>query len=44
MTGVRIPAGLSERLNAWIDRQPDPKPSRAEAIRRLMERGLRDTD
>jgi metal-responsive CopG/Arc/MetJ family transcriptional regulator len=44
MTGVRIPADLAERLSAWIDRQPDPKPSRAEAIRRLIERGLRDAD
>jgi hypothetical protein len=30
------PAPLS-RLDAWIGRQPDPKPSRAEAIRRLLE-------
>jgi metal-responsive CopG/Arc/MetJ family transcriptional regulator len=44
MTGVRIPADLAKRLNAWIDRQPDPKPTRAEAIRRLMERGLREGD
>jgi metal-responsive CopG/Arc/MetJ family transcriptional regulator len=44
MTGVRIPAELAERLNAWIERQPNPKPSRAEAIRRLMERGLGEGD
>jgi hypothetical protein len=44
MTGVRIPADLAERLSAWIDRQPDPKPTRAEAIRRLMEKGLREGD
>jgi hypothetical protein len=25
---------------AWIARQPDPKPSRSEAIRRLIEKGL----
>lgn len=25
---------------AWIERQADPKPSRSEAIRRLVERGL----
>jgi hypothetical protein len=30
------PAPLS-RLDAWIERQPDPRPSRAEAIRRLLE-------
>jgi hypothetical protein len=27
-------------LNAWIERQPDPKPSRADALRRLVEKGL----
>jgi len=28
------------KLNAWIERQPDPKPSRADALRRLVEKGL----
>jgi metal-responsive CopG/Arc/MetJ family transcriptional regulator len=40
MTGLRIPADLDARLNAWIARQADPKPSRSEAIRRLLERAL----
>jgi len=40
MTGVRIPAELDAKLRAWIERQPEPKPSRAEAIRRLIEKGL----
>lgn len=40
MTGVRIPAELDAKLSAWIERQADPKPSRAEAIRRLIEKGL----
>jgi metal-responsive CopG/Arc/MetJ family transcriptional regulator len=40
MTGVRIPAELNAKLDAWIERQPDPKPSRSEAIRRLLERAL----
>jgi hypothetical protein len=40
MTGVRIPAELDAKLKAWIERQPEPKPSRATAIRRLMEKGL----
>jgi len=40
MTGVRIPAELNTKLAAWIERQPEPKPSRAEAIRRLIEQGL----
>lgn len=42
MTGVRIPADLAARITAWIDRQPDPKPTRAEAIRRLLDKGLGD--
>ena len=40
MTGVRIPAELDAKLTAWIERQGDPKPSRAQAIRRLIEKGL----
>jgi Arc/MetJ-type ribon-helix-helix transcriptional regulator len=40
MTGVRIPAELEAKLTAWIESQSDPKPSRAEAIRRLIEKGL----
>jgi metal-responsive CopG/Arc/MetJ family transcriptional regulator len=27
-------------IDAWIAHQPDPKPSRSEAIRRLIEKGL----
>lgn len=40
MTGVRIPAELDAKLRDWIERQPEPKPSRAEAIRRLIEKGV----
>ncbi|HEX6374343.1 MAG TPA: hypothetical protein VFZ91_01350 [Allosphingosinicella sp.] len=40
MTGFRIPADLEAKLAAWIERQPEPKPSRSEAIRRLLERAL----
>lgn len=40
MTGVRIPAELDAKLNAWIAAQPEPKPSRSEAIRRLLEKAL----
>jgi metal-responsive CopG/Arc/MetJ family transcriptional regulator len=40
MTGVRIPADLNAKLDAWIERQPEPKPSRSEAIRRLLETAL----
>jgi hypothetical protein len=31
---------LETRIAAWIELQPDPKPSRSEAIRRLIEKGL----
>jgi hypothetical protein len=27
-------------IEAWIARQPEPKPSRSEAVRRLIENGL----
>jgi Arc/MetJ-type ribon-helix-helix transcriptional regulator len=40
MRGFRMPADLEAKLDAWIERQPDPKPSRSEAIRRLLERAL----
>src|SRR5215207_6939624 len=40
LTGLRIPAELNAKLDAWIERQPEPKPSRSEAIRRLLERAL----
>jgi Arc/MetJ-type ribon-helix-helix transcriptional regulator len=40
MRGFRMPAELEAKLTAWIARQPDPKPSRSEAIRRLLERAL----
>jgi Arc/MetJ-type ribon-helix-helix transcriptional regulator len=35
-----MPPDLEAKLDAWIERQPDPKPSRSEAIRRLLERAL----
>jgi metal-responsive CopG/Arc/MetJ family transcriptional regulator len=31
---------LAERIDAWIAAQPDPKPSRSEAIRRLVDKAL----
>ncbi len=30
----------AERLDAWIAQQPEPRPSRPEAIRRLIEKAL----
>jgi metal-responsive CopG/Arc/MetJ family transcriptional regulator len=35
-----MPPELEAKIDAWIDRQPEPKPSRSEAIRRLIENGL----
>lgn len=37
---VRLPPAELASLDAWIAAQPDPKPSRPEAVRRLMEIGL----
>ena len=33
---VRIPPDQLAALDAWIAAQPDPKPSRPEAVRRLL--------
>jgi metal-responsive CopG/Arc/MetJ family transcriptional regulator len=35
-----MPPELEAAIDAWIDGQPEPKPSRSEAIRRLIEKGL----
>jgi hypothetical protein len=39
---VRWSDELEAKIGAWIDGQSEPKPSRSEAIRRLIERGLAD--
>lgn len=39
MIGVRLQPDQLGKLDAWADAQPD-KPSRPEAIRRLVEKGL----
>ncbi len=38
---LRLEPEQLARLDAWIASQTDPKPSRPEAVRRLMEQGLR---
>ena len=38
---VRLPMVRLNALDDWIAKQPTPKPSRPEAIRQLIERGLR---
>jgi hypothetical protein len=38
---VRVQPPALDALDAWIARQPEPKPSRPEAVRRLVDRGLK---
>jgi hypothetical protein len=40
LIGVRVRDKELANLDAWIAEQPDPKPSRPEAIRRLIEEAL----
>jgi len=37
---LRLAPAQLATLDAWIVRQPDPKPTRPEAVRRLIEAGL----
>jgi hypothetical protein len=36
----RLPETLGTRIDAWIARQAEPRPSRAEAVRRLLDEAL----
>lgn len=38
--GLRLYADMEAKLDAWIEAQPEPKPSKPEAIRRLMGEAL----
>ena len=40
LIGVRLQPPNLARLDDWIAAQPGPQPSRPEAIRRLVEKGL----
>jgi hypothetical protein len=40
VVGVRLYPNMEAAINGWISRQAEPKPSRPEAIRRLVELGL----
>jgi metal-responsive CopG/Arc/MetJ family transcriptional regulator len=40
LIGVRLLPDLLKPLDKWIDEQPEPKPSRPEAIRRLLRKAL----
>ena len=37
---VRLPPAELDALDAWIATQPEPRPTRPEAVRRLMTAGL----
>lgn len=41
LIGVRLQPDALAQLDAWTAQQPAPQPSRPEAVRRLMEAGLR---
>jgi hypothetical protein len=43
LVGVSLLPELFARLNAWIAAQPEPRPGRPEAIRRLIAASLADT-
>lgn len=36
LVGVRLQADLLEPLDSWISEQPEPKPTRPEAIRKAL--------
>jgi hypothetical protein len=40
LIGVRLTPDLLQRIDAWIEAQPDPKPTRPEAIRVLLRERL----
>jgi len=40
LIGVRLQPEQLAALDAWIDAQPEPKPSRPEAIRTILQRFL----
>jgi Arc/MetJ-type ribon-helix-helix transcriptional regulator len=40
MLNFRAPPELTSKLDAWIAAQPEPRPSRSEAIRRLLSAAL----
>lgn len=41
--GLRLYADQEAAVDTWIEGLPDPKPSRPEALRQLVARGLSDT-
>ena len=41
---VRIQRPMLDAVDAWIEQQPDPKPNRPEAIRRILKFSLNSAD
>jgi hypothetical protein len=39
--GLRLYPDIEAALDAWIAQEPDPKPSRPEAIRRILREALK---
>jgi hypothetical protein len=39
--GIRMPSELLAAVEAWRDDQPEPKPPRAEAVRRILTEHLK---
>lgn len=37
---VRVPVDVLRQLDDWISAQPEPRPSRPEAVRRILHAGL----
>jgi hypothetical protein len=40
LVALRLPGALSFQIDEWIAAQPEPRPSRSEAIRRLLAEAL----
>jgi len=40
VVGVRLYPDIEDALEAWIMQQPEPKPSKPEAVRRLLREAL----
>jgi Arc/MetJ-type ribon-helix-helix transcriptional regulator len=40
LVALRVPEALSAKLDAWISSQLEPRPSRSEAIRRILAEAL----
>ncbi|MCA3636949.1 MAG: hypothetical protein INF18_14655 [Methylobacterium sp.] len=44
LVGVSFPPDLLVILDQWIEKQPEPKPGRPEAVRRIVKAALSEPD